>query len=63
MDDLERARLNRERVKEGYCNEYYDQQARICAQWHSGERPPCNLMLGNLPEVNLKQIQLDRGDN
>ena len=60
MDELEQARLNRERVKQGYGNEFYANQACICAQWHLGDLPPRELILGALPEVNPKQIRLDR---
>jgi len=59
-DDLEQARLNRERVKQGYGNEFYDNQSSCLAQWHLGDLPPKELILGSLPEVNPKQIRLDR---
>lgn len=63
-DDQDKARLNRERVKQGVGNDYYDQQARCLAQW-TEDKPPENLVLGELPVVGLKQIRLDRreGDN
>ena len=57
--DLEQARLNRERVKEGYCNAFYDKQANILAQWSFGSKPPSSLILGGLPQVNPNQIRLD----
>ena len=59
-DDLECARLNRERIKAGVTNRYYDEQAHILAQWQWCEPPPADLVLGELPIVDLKQIQLDR---
>lgn len=58
--NIEEARLNRERVKEGYCNTFYDQQANIEAQWAYGALPPRSLVIGALPVVCLKQIRLDR---
>ena len=59
-DDLELARLNRERVAKGYCNHFYDEQAKALAQWEWGGKPPVGLILGELPYVGINQIRLDR---
>ena len=59
-NDLDNARLNRERIKRGVTNQYYDEQANILAQWLWCEPPPADLVIGELPVIDLKQIQLDR---
>ncbi len=48
-DELETARLNRERVKSGETNAYYDQQRNIAEGWAYGTKPPEGLRLGELP--------------
>ena len=63
MFELDQARRNRERIKQGIGREFYDQQSRCVAQWESGELPPKGLILGELPYVNRKQIRLDRDDD
>ena len=60
-EDLERAKLNRERVKQGYGNVFYAQQARAIAQWQWGETPPDSIIFGELPFVG-GDIRLDRTD-
>ncbi len=57
VDNLDNARDNRERVREGYCNQFYNEQARCLAQW-TDKKPPENLVLGELPYVG-KQPRLD----
>ncbi len=57
--ELESARLSRERVKAGYYNEFYDQQAKCLAQW-TREKPPEGLIIGDLPCLNRGRIRLDR---
>lgn len=59
-DDLDSAKLNRERIKRGETNLFYEGQAHILAQWHDGDEPPCSLIFGTLPEVNRKTLRLDR---
>ena len=49
-DDLEQARLNRERDNT-QTNEFYAQQARAVAQWTMGEPKPESVILGELPYV------------
>ena len=65
-DDLDNAKANRARVKEGFGNAFYDQQANAVAQWQLGELPPESVVLGSLPEVSLKHtlkhIRQDEGD-
>ena len=61
-EDLVAAKTNRERVKQGYCNAFYAQQAHAVAQWQLGERPPESVILGSLPDVS-KGIRLDKEEN
>ena len=51
MDEREQAKLNRARIKEGYGNEFYDQQAHAVAQWGLGETKPREVIIGELPYV------------
>ena len=50
-DDLNNARLNRERIQRGDSNQYYLEQAHAVAQWHLGEPAPQGVVLGSLPFV------------
>lgn len=59
-DDLAQAKHNRERVAQGCCNQFYAEQAHILAQWQPDDLPPEDLILGELPYINLKQIRPDR---
>ena len=45
--EINHARKNRERIKQGYCNEFYDQQAHILRSW-TGKEPPAGLVLGDI---------------
>ena len=56
--ELLKAQQNRERVKDGYCNEFYDRQQRLCMLWTIGGKPPKELVLGELPEAT-ERIKLD----
>lgn len=58
--ELEKAKCNRERVKQGYGNQFYAQQAAAIAQWQFGEPKPESVILGELPIIG--QIRLDRED-
>ena len=49
QDELEAARINRERVKRSDNDAYYAQQAKACAQWVWGQPPPEGLVVGELP--------------
>ena len=53
------ARLNRERVEGGYCNEYYDSQTKKMKGWQWGKRPPKELRIGELPYLDLGKLRLD----
>ena len=57
--DLDAARRSREWDKKE-TNRFYDEQAKILVQWRWGEKPPADLIIGSLPQVNLKAIRLDR---
>ena len=59
-DDLENARLNRERIARGETNPYYAQQAHAVAQWQLSETPSESVVLGELPYVG--RIRRDRLD-
>jgi len=48
-DDLENARLNRERIARGETNQFYDQQSHAIAQWQPGTPVPDSVVLGELP--------------
>lgn len=50
---------NRARVAAGYCNEFYNQQKNIERGWELGTIAPKGLVLGELPEINLKQLRFD----
>jgi len=50
-NDLDKAKRNRERVKQGYGNQFYNRQAYAVAQWQFGEFPPKSIILGELPYV------------
>ncbi len=49
--ELEQARLNRERVKQGIGNQFYQEQANAVAQWGFGEPKPESVIVGELPYV------------
>ena len=59
--DLEEAKRNREVVEKDIGGRFYAGQARILAQWELGEKPPKELILGELPQVN--KIRLRREDD
>lgn len=42
-DSPERARENRERIAQGYCNEYYDYQNHAARHWNWGTKQPKGL--------------------
>ena len=48
-EDTNNAKLNRERIKQGATNQYYDEQAHAVAQWRPGELKPESVILGSLP--------------
>ena len=48
-EDPELAQLNRDRIKQGETNQYYNQQAHAVAQWQLGEPAPGGVVLGELP--------------
>lgn len=45
LNEAERARQNRELVKTGIGNRFYDRQSKIAAQWESGALPPKGLVV------------------
>ena len=49
QNEADKASQNRLRVKEGYCNEFYDHQKHMCYGWEIGTPPPLGLILGELP--------------
>lgn len=51
-EDYRKAKLNRQRVRGGYCNRYYEAQARAERYWKEG-LPPSKLRIGELPQVHL----------
>ena len=50
-EEQAQAKLNQARVKEGYGNEFYAQQAHAVAQWGLGETKPREVIVGELPYV------------
>ncbi len=50
-DNLDHARLNRKRIKQGETNQFYTEQAHAVAQWQLGETAPESVILGELPYV------------
>lgn len=61
-ENEELACLNRERVKEGYGNQFYAQQANAVAQWQPGEKAPDSIVLGKLPYIGkIGRPRLDEG--
>lgn len=50
-DDLDAAQRNRERVKQGYGNRFYNEQAHAVAQWALGDKKPESVILGELPYI------------
>lgn len=57
-DDLEQAKLNRQRVKEGYGNAYYNQQRRAIEQTPADEPLPSTVATGELPYITNNHRQL-----
>ena len=51
-ENPEAAQKNRERVKTGYGNRYYEQQAHAVAQWGLEQSKPESVMLGELPVLD-----------
>ena len=54
VDDAQAAEENRERVRAGYGNAYYDQQAAAVAQWTVGKSKPDAVIIGELPYHSLR---------
>jgi len=54
-DDLENARLNREHIKGGSTNDFYEEQRRSVAGWRVGEPCPKSIVLGELPFAGGKR--------
>jgi len=50
--ELEEAKRNREVVKQDIGGRFYAEQSRILAQWELGEKPPKELILGELPQMS-----------
>lgn len=45
-DNLEAAKQNRERIKQGFGDEFYTEQERIIAHWTEGKPLPVGLVVG-----------------
>jgi len=57
------ARANRERVEEGFGNQFYAQQKRAIAGWETGTPAPKGVMLGSLPYVGKQARNLVREED
>ena len=57
--DLDAAKRSREQARLHNTDRFYDEQAKVLAQWQWGEKPPEGLVIGSLPYVDLKAIKFD----
>jgi len=61
-DNLDNARLNRERIQRGDTDQYYTEQAHAVAQWSLGEIAPKGVVLGSLPFVGKIRPRMEEDD-
>ena len=54
--NLDDAYHNRERVKQGYGDAFYDSQSLAIARWKFGEPKPDSVILGGLSIVNMGRL-------